>query len=112
MRAYVYPSVHMYLSASCVCVCVSRLAFVCVHARVRKGVCVSPSVRPAGRPSVCLSVRVHVHASKCLIVHASVRQCMRDISFSNLQLLTSMFALAMGVCLHKKCRACIDERTH
>ena len=119
MCAYVYPTGRMYLSASSVRV--SMLAFVCVHARVREGVCVSPSVAsvrlsvcpracscvqmfdrtcvrssiyafvcvhvrvregvcvsPADRPSVCLSVRVRFRASKCLIVHAYVHQCMRS----------------------------------
>ena len=42
----------------------SMHAFVCLHARVREG------VRP--------SVRVHVRASKCLIVQACVHQCMRS----------------------------------
>ena len=73
MCAYFYPSMRMYLSASWVHI--SMLAFVCVHARVREGVCVGPSVRPF----VCLSsVRVHVRASKCLIVHAFVHQCLRS----------------------------------
>ena len=63
MCANVYPSVRMYLSASCVRV--SMLAFVCVHARVRKW--------EAVHPFVCLSVSVHVLASKCLIVHACFR---------------------------------------
>ena len=137
MYAYVYPSVHVYLSTSSVrvsmlaivcvharvregvcvspsvclsvrpracscikmfdrkCVRASMHAFVCLHARVREGVCVSlfvrPSIRPSVRllvclclsvrPSVCLSVRVHVRASKCLLVHACVHQCLRDISY-------------------------------
>ena len=62
MYAYVCPSVRMYLSASCVRV--SMLPFVCVHARVREGVCVSPSVRP--------SVRLSVRLSKCMFVRPNV----------------------------------------
>ena len=50
---------------------VSMQAFVCVHARVREGVCVSPSGR--------LSVRVDVRASNCLIVHACVQQCIHSV---------------------------------
>ena len=76
MYAYVCPSVRMYLSASFVRV--SMLPFVCVHARVREGVCVSPSVRPSVCPSVCSSVQMHVRASKCLIIQAFVHQCMRS----------------------------------
>ena len=44
-------AVRMYLSASCVCI--SKLAFVCAHVRVREVVCVSPSVRPSVYLSVC-----------------------------------------------------------
>ena len=76
MCAYVYPSVRIYLSASCDRV--SMLAFVCVHARVREVVCVSPSVRPFVCLSGCPSVRMHIRASKCLIVHACVHQCLRS----------------------------------
>ena len=54
------------------CVLSSMHALVCLHARVSQGVCLSPSVRPSFGPSVCLSVRVHVRASKCLFVHAHV----------------------------------------
>ena len=66
MYAYVCPSVRMYLNASCVRV--SMLPFVCVHARVREGVCVSPSARQSVRPSVCLSVRL----SACMFVRPNV----------------------------------------
>ena len=83
MFAYVYPSVRMYLSTSCVRL--SILVFACVHARVREGVCVIPSVRPCFRPFVCLSVylsvRVHILASKCLIVHACVHAFSNEVSF-------------------------------
>ena len=68
MCAYGCPSVRMYLSASCVRV--SMLPFMCVHVRVRDCVYVSPSV--------CLSVRVHVRASKCLIIQVCIHQCMRS----------------------------------
>ena len=44
------------------CVCSSMYAFVCLYARVREGICLGPSIR--------LSVRVHVRASKCLFAHA------------------------------------------
>ena len=64
------------------------LAFVCVRARLREGVCVSPSVCPAVRPSVCLSVcpracscvqmfdRTCMHSSMHALVvwHARVRE--------------------------------------
>ena len=62
MYAYVCPSLRMYLSASCVRV--SMLPFVCVHARVREGICVSPSVR--------LSVYLSVRLSKCMFVRPNV----------------------------------------
>ena len=40
-------------------ICVSSLshAFVCLHARMREGVCLSPFVRLSFRPSICLSFR-------------------------------------------------------
>ena len=72
MCAYVYPSVRMYLSASCVRV--SMRAFVCVQARVREGVCVSPSVRPSVRPSVHLSVC----PCSCSCVQMFDRRCVRS----------------------------------
>ena len=77
MSAYVYTPVRMYLSASCVRV--SMLAFVCVHARVREGVCVSRSVgrsvRPSVRPSVCLSIWSYMRAfiNACVRVFACTR---------------------------------------
>ena len=90
--AYVYPSVPMYLSASCVRV--SILAFVFVHARVREGVCVTPSERPSVRLSVCLSA--------CMFVRPNVdRTCVRS----------SMYAF---VCLHARVREgiCLGPSVH
>ena len=59
------PCVCMYQGASCVCV--SMLAFVCVHGRVCEAYV---QVHSSVRLSVYLSLLVHVRASKCLIVHA------------------------------------------
>ena len=66
MCAYVYPSVRMYLSASCVHI--SMLAFVCVHACVREGICVNPSVRP----SDCLSACMFMHPNICSHISAFI----------------------------------------
>ena len=71
MCAYVYPSVRMYLSASCVRV--SMLAFVCVHVRVREGVCVNPSVCL----SVCLSACMFVRPNVCSYMRAFINACVR-----------------------------------
>ena len=68
MCAYVYQSVRMYLSASGVRV--SMLASVCVHARVREGVCVSPSVRSSVYLSVC--------PRACSCVQMLDRTCVRS----------------------------------
>ena len=78
MCAYVYPSVRMYLSASCVRV--TMLVLVCVHARVSEDVCVSPSVRLSVCPRACscvqifdrTSLRSSMHVFVCL--HACVRE--------------------------------------
>ena len=95
MYAYVYPSLRIYLRASRVRV--SMLAFVCVHARVREGVCVSSSVR--------LSVGVHVRASKCFIEHACVHQCMRSCVY----MFESVFpSFRPSVCLS----VCLSVRVH
>ena len=71
----------MYLSASCVRV--SMLPFVCVHARVRDCVYVSPSVCLPVCPRACscvqmfdlISLRSSMHAFVCL--HAHVREGVR-----------------------------------
>ena len=55
------------------CACKHASVRVC-DVRVCEGICMSSFVRP----SVYLSVRVHVRASKCLIVHVCVNQCMRS----------------------------------
>ena len=81
MCAYGSPSVRMYLSASCVRV--SMLPFVCVHARVRDCVYVSPSVCLPVCPRACscvqmfdrTSLRSSMHAFVCL--HARVREGVR-----------------------------------
>ena len=67
--AYVCPSVRMYLSSSCVRV--SMPAFVCVHARVREGVYVSPFVRTSVRPSTFMFVRPNV----CSYMRAFISAC-------------------------------------
>ena len=88
MCAYVYPSVRMCLSASCVRV--RMLAFVCVHARVHEGVCVGLSARHSTRPSVCLCLSACLSA--CMfVVQMFVRRCVRS----------SMHAF---VCLHARVR--------
>ena len=110
MCTYVYPSGYMYLSASCVRV--SMIAFVCVHARVREGVCVSPSLRPS---VVCLSVRVHVRASKCFRAYLLARPSVRPFvclsvcphAYSCVQMFdrTCMrSSLHAFVCLHARLR--------
>ena len=66
-------SVRAYVSECIVRAC-KHVAFVYMHERVREGVCESLS----DRPSVCLADRLQVRASKCLIVHACVHQCMRS----------------------------------
>ena len=99
MCAYVYPSVRMYLSASCVRV--SILAFVYVHARVREGVYVRKTVRPSIHLSVCpracscvqmidrTCVRSSMHAFVCL--HARVRE---------------------SLCVSSSVRLCLSVRVH
>ena len=75
-HVYVYPSVLMYLSTSCVRV--SMLAFVCVHPRMREGVCVSPSVRPfflSVCPRACSCVQMFDRTSLRSSMHAIV--CVR-----------------------------------
>ena len=88
MCAYVYPSVRMCLSASCVRV--RMLAFVCVHARVHEGVCIGPSARHSTRPSVCLCLSACLSAFM-FVVQMFVRRCVRS----------SMHAF---VCLHARVR--------
>ena len=88
MCAYVYPSVRMYLSASFVRV--SMLAFVCMHARVREGADVSPSVRP---PLVCLSVCT----CTCSCVQMFDRTCVRSP-------MHAFVCLYVGVCLSPSVR--------
>ena len=79
----------MYPDASCVRV--SMLAFECVHARVREGVCVSPSV--------CLSVRVHVSASICLsYMSAFINACVRVLA-----------CVREGVCLNPSVRPSVSQ---
>ena len=125
MCAYVCPSVRMYLSVSCVRV--SMLPFVCVHAGVREGVCVSPSVRfdrtslrssmhtfvclhARVREGVCLSppVRPSVCPRACSCVQMFVRTCVRPSmharpflfltsNFFIIQLLTSNFHVCTWV---------------
>ena len=68
MCAYVYPSVRIYLSASCERV--SMLAF------VREGAYVSPSVRLSGclpacmfvRPNVCSHIRAFINACATFLI--------------------------------------------
>ena len=56
----------MYLSASSVGI--SILTFVCVHARMREGVCRSE----AGRPRACSCVQMFVHTCVRSSMHAFV----------------------------------------
>ena len=93
--AHVYPSVRMYLSASCVRV--SMLAFVFVHARVRAWGRMCESIRTPVCPFVCLSVC----PCACSCVQMFDRTCVRS----------SMYAF---VCLHARVRegVCLGPSVH
>ena len=51
----------------------SMHAFVCLHAHVREGVCLSPYVRPSVLPSVCLSACIFVRPNVCSHIRPQAR---------------------------------------
>ena len=100
VRPFVCLSVRVHVSSvqmfDRTCVPSSMYAFVCLHARVREGVCLSPSghpsVRLSVRPSVCLSACMFVRPNVCSHMRAFINACATFI-ISNFLLLTSNFLL-------------------
>ena len=69
-------------------------AFVCLHARVCEGLCLSPSVRHSVRLSVCLSACMLVSPNVCSHMRAFINACAPFLfSTSNVLLLISNFLL-------------------
>ena len=69
--------------------CVSMLAFVCVDARVREGVCVRPSVHPRACSCVqmffCTCVRSPMHAFVCVCIRIDIRSHVRTEANTQVQ---------------------------
>ena len=93
------------------CVYVSMLAFVCMHARVREGVCVSASIRWSVRMSVCLSACMFVRPNVCSQMRAFIN-AYATFLISNFLLLTSSFHVYTLVCLYLSIYPCVSMCVH